>query len=529
MTDRIIRPRADMDRRTMRIPALAVLLAAAFVPAATSHAGEASPRRQAVPRQDLRAQVDEAVRSSGLAGASVAVSVVDIATGNVLLAQRGDEQLIPASNMKVLTTGAALHVLGPSFEFRTRMVRSGDCLTVVGDGDPSFGDPAFLAELIHVDAAGAKRKGLSAEQLVDLWAQAARRAGVTAAREVVVDDRVFDREFVHPSWPADQLDNSYCAQVAGLNFHENVLLATVGADGGRPAVLKWDPPAPWLRAAPAANATVNAQGKKAPDFGFRRDEADPGRFVLWGNLRLAKGAPPPAFPICVRDMPAFFARFVAARLAAAGIAVGAARTASAADPPAGDGALGPAVRMSIAKVIERCNEESQNMYAESLLKRMGAARTGKPGSWASGCEAVAAAIAERLGPQARAAYVGSDGSGLSRGNRVTANLLARWIASLAADPALGAPFVASLAQAGHEGTVQKRFDAEALRAMGAEIHCKTGYINGVSCLSGCAGPAGATPRYAFSVLCNDLGKVKDGIRKAKDLQERVAMALAKGG
>jgi hypothetical protein len=31
------------------------------------------------------------------------------------------------------------------------------------------------------------------------------------------------------------------------------------------------------------------------------------------------------------------------------------------------------------------------------------------------------------------------------------------------------------------------------------------------------------------VLCNDLGKVKDGIRKAKDLQERVAMALAKGG
>jgi len=510
----------------MRIPVIAVLLAAALPLARPAIAGS-GPARQAAPAGGIAAKVAEAVRASGLRADSVAVSVAEVATGKVVHDQRGDAAMVPASNMKVLTTGAALHVLGPAFEFRTRMVRGTDRLTVVGDGDPSLGDPAFLAELTHVDAAGNKRKGLTAEQLVDLWVQGARRAGIASVKELVVDARVFDDRYTHPDWPADQLDNTYCAQVAGLNFHENLVTAMVGADGARPAVVAWEPQAPWLAAAPSANATVNGSGKKLADFRFLRDPKDPDRFILAGNLRLPKGAPPSPVPVCVRDMPSFFARYVAARMAAGGVAVGTSRAATAADPAPPDEAVGPVMRMQLAKVIERCNEESQNMYAEALFKRMGAARTGTPGSWSNGAEAVAAAIAERLGPQARAAYTGSDGSGLSRRNSVSANLLARWIASLAADPATSATFVASLAHAGHEGTVQKRFDADALRALGAEIHCKTGYINGVICLSGCVGPAGGTPRFAFSVLCNGLAKEKNGIRRAKDLQNAIVERLAK--
>ena len=51
--------------------------------------------------------------------------------------------MIPASNQKLLTTGAALHVLGPSFSFQTKLLQDGKNLIVVGDGDPTIGDTEF--------------------------------------------------------------------------------------------------------------------------------------------------------------------------------------------------------------------------------------------------------------------------------------------------------------------------------------------------------------------------------------------------
>jgi D-alanyl-D-alanine carboxypeptidase len=98
------------------------------------------------------------------------------------------------------------------------------------------------------------------------------------------------------------------------------------------------------------------------------------------------------------------------------------------------------------------------------------------------------------------------------------------VRALARDPKLGGPFLASLAIAGRTGTVAKRFPT--LDAGAVFVPCKTGYINGVSCLSGCVGRPGAVPRFAFSVMCNDLSKARNDVAKAKDLQERIVMILA---
>lgn len=498
----------------MRVPALAVLLAAAIPSAAFA----ASPAVPAAPRQSIPGAVANAVASSGLRNAAVSVSVRDLQTGQLVVNIEGDRLMVPASNMKVLTTGAALHVLGADFQFRTRMVRGGDRLTVVGDGDPSFGDPTFLGRLTYTDAAGAKRPMTTAEELVDVWVNAARRAGIQKVAELVVDDRIFDRQFTHPEWPADQLDNTYCAQVAGLNFHENLVGAQLGVEGGRPAVTRWEPQAPWLSAA-TGKATANGKGKQT--IAILRTN-DPNQFMLSGNL-VRPGTEP--VPICVRDMPAFFARYVGTRLAAAGIQVGAVRVASPGEAAPGTDLVGPAIPMPLAEVIKRCNEESHNMYAEALLKRIGAARSKQPGSWSNGTAALAAAIDERLGAGTAAkGYAGSDGSGLSRDNRVAPNLVTAWMRSIAIDPKLSQAYLTSLAEGRREGTVKKRFDG--LDPEKHQVLCKTGYINGVSCLSGVVGKAGATPRYAFSVMCNDLTKDKNGVGNAKALQDRIAVILA---
>ncbi|MHC5027953.1 MAG: D-alanyl-D-alanine carboxypeptidase, partial [Planctomycetota bacterium] len=186
-----------IHRASWTLSALAALLLTSFVAA------------------DLRTDIESAVRKAKV-GPSIGISVVDVQSGRVLYESKQDELMIPASNMKLLTTGAALHVLGPEFRFSTKMVLDGDRLIVVGDGDPAFGDP----KLLRLMAAGDK-DGLDVEEFLDLWVNAVHDTGITSVSEVLVDDRVFDRAFVHSTWPIDQLNQHYCAEVAGLNFHAN--------------------------------------------------------------------------------------------------------------------------------------------------------------------------------------------------------------------------------------------------------------------------------------------------------------------
>ena len=74
--------------------------------------------------------------------------------GREILAINGDRPLLPASNMKLISTGAALHVLGPDFSFETRVRGVQDTFIVIGDGDPSLADPTFFSALKYRDADG---------------------------------------------------------------------------------------------------------------------------------------------------------------------------------------------------------------------------------------------------------------------------------------------------------------------------------------------------------------------------------------
>ena len=71
--------------------------------------------------RDLSTDLANLIGKSGLATSSVSVSVLDAATGDAIAEHRASAPMIPASNAKLLTTAAALDILGPSFEFRTRV------------------------------------------------------------------------------------------------------------------------------------------------------------------------------------------------------------------------------------------------------------------------------------------------------------------------------------------------------------------------------------------------------------------------
>jgi D-alanyl-D-alanine carboxypeptidase/D-alanyl-D-alanine-endopeptidase (penicillin-binding protein 4) len=185
--------------------------------------------------------------------------------------------------------------------------------------------------------------------------------------------------------------------------------------------------------------------------------------------------------------------------------------------------IGPVVRMPIGPIVEHCNETSQNLYAESLLKRSVHAVTGRPGSWADADATIEYVAAKRLGASAPALIEGvriEDGSGLSRRNLVTTKFLTAWLDSFHDDPLLSEVFVESLARGGEEGTLKSRFTE--LRGSSTRVDAKTGYMTGISCLSGFVSAEDGR-RWSFSVFCNGF---RGASRPAKELQEAIVMAIA---
>ena len=166
---------------------------------------------------------------------------------------------------------------------------------------------------------------------------------------------------------------------------------------------------------------------------------------------------------------------------------------------------------TIAELISITNHPSDNFYAETLLKLLGA-RSGTAGSTAAGITA-AQEVLSQLGVRAKMV----DGSGLSRADRVTPHQIVRLLAAMAGRSE-GDLFRASLAAPGEWGTLQHRMTGSAARG---NCRAKTGTLNGVSALSGyCFDPAGHT--IVFSLLENGVCAVC-----AKRLEDQMVPMLAR--
>ena len=462
----------------------------------------------------LRDEVETLIARANLSGATVAVSVRDAETGTVLIAENDQQLMIPASNMKLLTTGAALHVLGPRFEFRTRLLVDGDRLVIVGDGDPGFGDPVLL-ELMQVG----DRPGLGVDEFLQLWVSAVQAAGIEHVSSITVDDRIFDRNFIHPGWPVDQLNRSYCAEVCGFNFHGNVLnFYPRPGRGRRPDLSLFQPYAPWLVVTNRATSRSGVHDRNDVWIARRRDTNE---LTFFGNVKFPYRTPA---PVTVHDIPAFFAQLFASRLTDAGIGVDAwGVEVDQSAPPASGRTLAPVVATPISAVVARCNRDSQNLYAESLLKRIGFALTNEPGSWVNGSAVIRLVVHDRLdNPNLAVLLVVRDGSGLSRDNRVAATTITAWLNTFHNDPRIGEIFINSLAVAGSTGTLANRFRDVDLH--GTIVQAKSGYVRAVSCLSGYL-TAPDRRRRSFSILINELQQ-PGAVPEAKRLQERILSAVA---
>jgi D-alanyl-D-alanine carboxypeptidase/D-alanyl-D-alanine-endopeptidase (penicillin-binding protein 4) len=441
--------------------------------------------------------------------ARVGVSLVDLKSGVQLASVRAEETFIPASNMKILTSGMALMVLRPEFTFKTQFILDGDTLIIKGDGDPSLADPQVLDKM---------DPKLTVSQMLATITGAVSKANVTQLSQIIVDDRVFDRELVHPSWPADQLSRGYCAQVSGLNFHANVLhvFPAPGPGGvGTPAAYSLQPNAPWLHI-DVRSRTVREGNNSA--WITRDDEGN--KFTLRGDVRHKSLSP---IEVTYHDPATFTGKLLAAELAKINITISPDKVRLAA--PGEDVSKGrvlAVVSTPLAEVLKRCNSDSANLYAESLLKRSGQQVTKEPGSWTNGATVLRMTLSEKLGAQAASSTIISDGSGMSRENQVSPTTFTRWLGVIANDSTIADPFLHSLAEVG-SGTLRRRFQGVKLKN---HLAAKSGYINGVRTLSGYVTNEETGRKVAFSVMINNIRS--DGAHQgALELHEEVVQLADK--
>jgi D-alanyl-D-alanine carboxypeptidase/D-alanyl-D-alanine-endopeptidase (penicillin-binding protein 4) len=349
------------------------------------------------------AQADLAKRINGIIGSSLqqkvrfSIHIVKAESGVTVYEHNARELMIPASNMKIITSAAALKYLGPDYEYKTRIGLCDDTLVVIGSGDPLLGDE-------RTDAKYGREKGWLFKDIVHLL----KRNNIKTIDDIIVDSSVFDDQRVHPSWSKSELNKWYACEVSGLNFNDNCIAISTKRTGGKVAVFL-DPQTSFLK----FDSKVKPISKGTSAVGTYRNK-EPNKIVVYGKCRNRVGP----FDVAIERPAAFFGFLLYENLAKAGIKTKGHLIEQSLDEHSNFRLLRQ-YTTSLKDCLARCNKNSLGLAAESLFKTIAANNNpdGKHGSWDRGRELVSEFLME-LGIDKSQFYI-DDASGLSRKNELS--------------------------------------------------------------------------------------------------------------
>ena len=472
----------------------------------------AAPAAEARSLTGLKQAVNQEVRTARDVASELGVHIVEVDTGDDIYSYNADTARVLASNTKLLTSAAALDRLGPSYFFETPLFLRGTMQGHLLDGDLGViggGDPNISGRHYNGDSFAVFRQ----------WAERLKAAGIRQVKgDLYLATGFFDDQWVHPDWPTDQLDRWYEAPVAALSFNDNCVLVRAepipNADGT--ARISLVPALPFYKLQGSVSLTSNARSQWIR-MGRKTDAPSPDEERIYQvSGRIHHRTEQLDKWITVANPPAYFGVAMREALRQEGVEIkGRVLKVSSLS---GSWRQVAVHRSDLLTTLEIVNKRSQNFFAESVLKTLGA-RTCGEGSWDAGRRAVREFL-DQVGLD-RGAYDLADGSGMSRNNRFTPRQLTtllrfmhhhRW----------SAEFRATLPVSGElDLSWEERLDEA---PYGGNVWAKTGTLNGVSTLSGYARGRSGT-LYAFSILCN---RSKANWR-AKNAQDAVLRALIDHG
>ncbi|WP_445307078.1 D-alanyl-D-alanine carboxypeptidase/D-alanyl-D-alanine endopeptidase [Microcoleus vaginatus] len=435
---------------------------------------------------ELGAQVDAIANRPEFSRSRWGILIQPLSSTTTLYSRDATKYFIPASNAKLLTTAAALQKLGADFRIKTS-VYSGEngSLYVAGRGDPSIAEP----------------------QLKSL-AQQLKQRGISQVNELIGDDSYFQGSAVNPNWEWEDAQAGYGAPINSLIFNQNAIDLLLSPQAlGQPLKVTFAEPKQANQWQLQNNSVTVAQNE--PEFIEVGREFDRPIIRVGGQLKVG-GEPESAYVAVVNPANNFLQYFQQA-LAAEGIPVKQALVASASRNLNQE--LATVESPPLAELVRETNRESNNLYAEVLLRLLGKVTDKMPvpqeNTGESGLKELKTALTQ-LGVNPNS-YILADGSGLSRHNLISPEALVQTLRVMANSPAASI-YRQSLPIAGESGTLKNRFNITPNRV---NLQAKTGTMSGVSALSGYI----EVPNYeplVFSIIVNqsDLSTAK--MRSATD-------------
>jgi D-alanyl-D-alanine carboxypeptidase/D-alanyl-D-alanine-endopeptidase (penicillin-binding protein 4) len=404
--------------------------------------------------------------------AELSFALRDLGSGRELLGEGAGHALNPASNEKLVTAAVALSELGPDYRYHVGILGKlengvAPRLVIRGNGDPTFSYQELRGFADKLVALGLKQ----------------------VSGDVLVDQSAFDDQYTPPAF--EQQPNEWAAfraPVSAVALDRNATtLHVFPTEPGQLARVEFEPP-----------GYVSVQGDVRTEKTKKRDHVGltmkPHGLLMGAQVSGGLPAGDTVVHITRRiENPEIYAGVVLKRtLQNLGVDVRGEVKRGGEDEAV---ELVGRYSATLRELVPQLGKASDNFYAETLFKTLGAVKRGRPGT------AENAALVELDWLKARQlsddATKITNGSGLYDANRISARTLTKLLEVAYLDPVISQPYQEQLAVGGLDGTLRTRFYALKNRR---SVHAKTGTLNKVTALSGYVfGPEHETG-VAFSIL-----------------------------
>ncbi len=420
----------------------------------------------------LLSYVDSVNNATELTGGSWSYYLAETGSDSVICEIDVDRGLIPASVIKIVTTGTALSILGPGYRFTTSLQYDGTVdpatrtlngnIYIRGGGDPALGSETF---------------GSSVDKVVNGWANLVKGLGIDSiAGSIIGDAEAFERDPVPGGWAWEDMQSAYGTGPCGLNIRENTYdLMLTPAGGG--VSLRTSPSVPGLKLYNQVvhNPSIGKSYAYVQGAPFQFERTVLGEISSYHEERSA--IPDPAL---------FCAQKLQQSLEDNGISVRDTATTQRLvrlnhvkiDVKEGRKTLGTTASPSLEQLVYHTNQVSQNFYAEAILRALALREKGYGSTY--GGVGVVYNFWRSKGIDLRGMCM-VDGCGISRFNTITTRQLAGMLRVFAKDSAVFPKFYRSLPVAGESGTIRKLADGTLAEG---NLHAKSGTMSRVRAYAG---------------------------------------------
>ena len=471
------------------------------------------PAQAASPGRSMRGAAQMHVESlaaaeplrSGLVGV-LAVTM----SGDTLVSYNPSSRMVPASNMKLLTTGVALNVLGEDFRFPTVLAYSGSVrdstlfgdLYIVGGSDPTIGSRSDCALAVHT--------------LFARWKKILSEGGIRRIQGRIIGDSRSMLPEIPLSWTLEDVGSYYGAVPEALNFFENAqnFSVTPGATVGSEVKMEPDyPQTPWMR---YVSTCTTSPARCGDEMVYLNTALAPvgqlsGHYSVDRRRKTLECSNRFGAYTCAYHFRKYLTESGMrvdggwADISPEGLVRENLENPSGLDEAPEQGSLnelGKSLSPSLADIVFDTNHFSDNFFAETLLHAVGTALEGSPAY--DSCYVAMKTAFRNLGLRSSGGCQLKDGSGLSRKNYVSPEFFVSFLKAMAGTPQWET-YLNSLPVPAERGTLEFRMKSSP-ESVRSRIHMKSGSMNGVRCFSGYILSADADPSrtIVFSLMTNNV-------------------------